>query len=82
MDPAVQALRLDCQHKPITVVGPVFADDARWMARTRQGTCILKAANISEDFLGFHGGTNNIPKSGLLSGLWEGNTDDPNAMGF
>ena len=24
----------------------------------------------------------NIPKSGLLSGLWEGNTDDPNAMGF
>ena len=71
---------LDCQYKHISVVGPVYADDARWMARNRQG--ILKAANISEDFLGFHGGINNIPKSGLLSGLWEGNTDDPNAMGF
>ena len=50
-----------CQHKPITVCGPVFADDARWMDNTREG--ILKAAEISEDFLGFHGGINNIPKS-------------------
>ena len=60
--------------------GPVYADDARWMSNTREG--ILQAANISEDFLGFHGGLNNIPKSGLTSGTWEGTTYDPKAMGF
>ncbi len=54
---------LQCQHKPIIVCGPVFADDARWMANTGEG--ILKAAELSEDFLVFHGGLNNIhvPKS-------------------
>ena len=59
-------------------------DDARWMANSREGT--LKAAETSEDFLGFHGGINNIPKSGLTSGTWAGTvqlmTDDPKAMGF
>ena len=71
---------LQCQHQPIKVCGPVYADDARWMSNTREG--ILQAANISEDFLGFHGGLNNIPKSGLTSGTWEGTTYDPKAMGF
>ena len=69
-----------CQHKPIKVCGPVFADDARWMANNRKG--ILQAAVISEDFLGSHGGINNIPKSGLTSGTWAGTTEDPKAMGF
>ena len=50
------------------------------MANTRAG--ILEAAVISEDFLGFHGGLNNIPKSGLTSGTWAGTTDDPKAIGF
>ena len=71
---------LQCQHQPIKVCGPVYADDARWMSNTREG--ILQAANISEDFLGFHGGLNNIPKPGLTSGTWAGTTDDPKAMGF
>lgn len=69
-----------CQHKPIKVCGPVFADDARWIANSREG--IWQAAIISEDFLGFHGGLNNIQKSGLTSGTWAGTTDDPTAMGF
>ena len=69
-----------CCCKPIKVFGPVYADDARWMSCTRSG--IQKAAEIAEDFLGFHGGINNIPKSGLTSGTWAGNTDDPKAMGF
>jgi hypothetical protein len=69
-----------CQHKPIQVCGPVFEDDARWMANSRVG--IMQAAVISEDVLGFHGGLNNIPKSGLTSGTWAGTTDDPKAMGF
>jgi hypothetical protein len=76
----VQLWGSQCQHKPIQVWGPVFADDARWMANSRAG--IMQAAVISEDFLGFHGGLNNIPKSGLTSGTWAGQTDDPKAMGF
>ena len=40
-----------CQHKPIQVCGPVFADDARWMANSRAG--IMQATVISEDFLGY-----------------------------
>ncbi len=64
----VQIWGSQCQHNPIKVCGPVFADDARWMANTRAG--ILEAAVISEDFLGFHGGLNNIPKSVLTSGTW------------
>ena len=64
---------LHCKYQPITVCGPVFADDARWLARTREG--IVIAAEISEDYLGFHGGNNNIPKSGIISGTWAGSTD-------
>jgi hypothetical protein len=71
---------LQCVYKAITVVGTVFADDARLLAASREGITI--GAETSEDFLGFHGGANNIPKSGLTSGLWEGHTDDPKAMGF
>ena len=71
---------LQCQHKAITVVGSAFADDSRWMSETRAG--ITKGANITEDFSGFQGSMNNIPKSGLTSGHWDGNTDDPKAMGF
>ena len=51
-----------CQHKPIQVCGPVFADDARWMANSRVG--IMQAAVISEDFLGFPWRTQQYTKIG------------------
>ena len=70
----------NCSHTPITISGPVFADDDRWMASNRDG--IRKAAELSEDFLGFHGGINNVSKSFLTLGTWAGDTDDPMAMGF
>ena len=38
----------------IAIIGAVFADDAKWWARTARGLRV--AIDISEDFLGFHGG--------------------------
>jgi len=63
----------------IRVHGGVFADDAKWVARTRRG--IQVALDTAEDFLGFHGGQFNPGKSFYTGGIW-GPDPDPQAKDF
>ena len=60
----------------IAVIGAVFADDAKWWARTARGLRV--AIDISEDFLGFHGGQFNPDKSSTACIGWV-TGDDPEA---
>ena len=63
----------------IRILGGVFADDAKWVSRTRSGAQV--AAEVTEDYLGFQGGQFNPGKSFFTGGKWVGG-DDPGARHF
>ena len=63
----------EAQSGHIEVVGGVFADDAQWFAVTQKGLEV--AVEVSEDFLGFHGGQFNADKSTFRMFEWQGEKD-------